>query len=218
MKLLAALLVCIYTSGTSAFIVAPLIDINASLKANTLSLKMGSSDDIPGIINGWATISDVDPNGIEAKKTADKYNVTVKPDNTYWLENAYTPFIGKTFIIEKVEIQLRNRNLYNTVIELLVRVATVRWQVLSDAQGNENPTVVRRIRETVSLLSITRESEIGKIVGWGSDKVAIVTGKKKLFGQDWGILEVVDSSDTEFVIQVDQERKGKFKMFWKLEE
>jgi len=216
MKLLAALLVCIYTSGTSAFKVEPLINIDASLKANTTSLKMGSSDDIPGIVNGWATISDVDPNGIEAKKTADKYNVTVKPDNTYWLKNAYTPFIGKKFIIEKVEIQ--KRTIYNTLIQLLVRTTSIRWQVLSDTQGNENPTVVRSMIETASLLSITRQTGIAKMVGWGSDKVAIVTDSKPIFGQDWGILEVVDSSDTELVIEVDQEKKGKFKMFWKLEE
>jgi len=216
MKFPATLLLCIYTSHTSAFAVAPLINIDASLKANTMSLKVGSSDDIPGIVNGWATISDVDSNGIEAKKTADKYDVTVKPDNTHWLKNVYTPFIGKKFIIKKVEIQKRTP--YNTLIQLLVRTTNVRWQVLSDTKGNENPNVVRSFAETVSLLSITRETGIAKMVGWGSDMVVIVTDYKPTFGQDWGILEVVDSSDTELVIKVDQEKKGKFKMFWKLEE
>jgi len=215
MKSLATLLVCIYTSGTSAFVVALLINNDTSLKANHMSLKMGLSNDIPGIVNGWATISD-DPNGIEAKKTADKYNVTIKPDNTYWLANAFTPFIGKKFMIEKVEIQ--KRNLYNTMIQLLVKTTNVRWEILSNTQGIENPIVVRSCVETLSKLWIEKESGTAQFVGWESDKVAIVTDYKVGFGQDWGTFEVVDSSDTELVIRVDQDNKGSFKMLWKLVE
>merc|ERR1712238_46689 len=184
-------------------------------KANHMSLKMGLSNDIPGIVNGWATISD-DPNGIEAKKTADKYNVTIKPDNTYWLANAFTPFIGKKFMIEKVEIQ--KRNLYNTMIQLLVKTTNVRWEILSNTQGIENPIVVRSCVETLSKLWIEKESGTAQFVGWESDKVAIVTDYKVGFGQDWGTFEVVDSSDTELVIRDDQDNKGSFKMLWKLVE
>lgn len=148
----------------------------------------------------------------EDRAAAAKYfGARASRDESLWLKNEMSPFIGKT--LKMTAIQILERNAFNTVIELSVNTGTVLWTIGTFPQGVCGDWV-EHINGAYTGTAFT--------AGFVSSTKWIENDYKSVFGKtlanDWGIAEVLSANETTVVIKYWSYKKGKFVMTWTLQE
>jgi len=172
------------------------------------SFATTSAFKLDGIVNGWNTSV-----GTARQRAAaeEKFNTRVADDDGLWSNNVMTPFIGKT--MQMTDINITERNAFNTVIENSVKTGTVLWTVEAGAPG-VFATMEEHIDGTYTGVAYT--------AGWASRNTWIEYDNKDKFGfkiaYDWGIATAISATDKTLILKYWSYLKGKFIMTWELNE
>ena len=174
---------------------------------------------LPGMHHGWNTSIGNESDRLAAAK---HFNFTVVDDELLWRNNSLTPFVGKTLRATKVKVI--KRNLYSTVIEWYINHNNVHWTVSPGPQGIAGDTI-----EGIDTTYIRRFST----AGWASPTSWLESDLTKNLPPlplpitipipgggltDWGVVEVISSSETSFVTHWRSYQKGEIVITWDLQE
>lgn len=163
---------------------------------------------LDGIVNGWNTSVGT---ASQRSAAAEKFNTTVTDDDGLWSNNVMTAFIGKT--MHMTDINITQRNAFNTIIEKSVKTGTVLWTVEAGPPG-----VFAIMEEHIN----GKYTGVAYTAGWASRNTWIEYDNKEVFGfkikYDWGIATALSATDTTLVLEYWSYLKGKFIMTWKLKE
>jgi len=165
---------------------------------------------LPGVSHGWNTSVGTELNREGAAK---HFAVTIADDESLWRQNAMSPFIGKT--LHMTDIDIIERNPFNTLIEFAVNKGTVLWTINEGPQGVVGPWT-----EYIN----GGYTGVAHIAGWVSPLVWIENDNKNIklpigslnVKEDWGLVEVLSTTDTTIVLNYASYKKAKFVMTWTL--
>jgi len=177
---------------------------------------------LPGLHQGWNTSIGNQSDRLAAAK---HFNFTVVDDELLWRNNSLTPFVGKT--LRATKVQVIKRNFLNTVIEWYINHKNVHWTVSPGPQG-----IAGDIIEGIDTTYIRRFSTAGRAspTSWlESDltknlppiPIPIPIPPIPIPGgglTDWGVVEVISSSETSFVMHSRSYQKGEIVITWDLQE
>lgn len=173
---------------------------------------------LPGVVNGWNTSIGNESDRLAAAK---HFNFTVVDDELLWRNNSLTPFTGK--VLRATKVKVVKRNLYSTFIEWYINHNKVLWTVSPGPQG-----IAGDIIESIDTTYIRRIST----AGWASPTSWLESDHTKNFPPipiplppipgggltDWGVAEVVSSSETSIVVDWRSYQKGEVVVTWDLQE
>jgi len=173
------------------------------------SFATTSAFKLDGIVNGWNTSVGTARQRAAAEA---KFNTKVAADDGLWSNNVMTPFIGKT--MQMTDINITERNDFNTLIEKSVKTGTVLWTVEAGPPG-----VFAIMEEHID----GKYTGVAYTAGWVSRNTWIEYDNKQIFGflkikYDWGIATAISATDATLILEYWSYLKGKFIMTWKLNE
>lgn len=166
---------------------------------------------LPGLEDRGSGLWNISVGSAEDRtKAAEYFGVRASGDESLWLNNVMSPFIGKT--LKMTAIHILQRNAFNTVIELSVNTGTVLWTIGAFPQGVCGDWV-EHINGAYTGTAFT--------AGYVSSTKWVENDHKSIIGMsvanDWGIAEVLSASGTTVVIKYWSYKKGKFIMTWSLQ-
>uniref|UniRef100_A0A7S1F868 Uncharacterized protein n=1 Tax=Noctiluca scintillans TaxID=2966 RepID=A0A7S1F868_NOCSC len=163
---------------------------------------------LPGLVDGWNTSVGTNE---EREAAAEYFGVVVSDDASLWLSNALTPFVGKT--LKMTGIDIKERNTFNTVIELAVNTGTVLWTIQHGPQTAGGDWI-----ETIN----GGYTGFAQTAGWVSKTQWLENDSKSFLGykikDDWGMITVLNVTENMVVMDYWSYLKSKFVMTWSLVE
>lgn len=165
---------------------------------------------LPGVSQGWNT--SVGSEG-DRRAAAEHFGVTVADGESMWRNNIMRSFNGKT--LHMTDIDIIERNPFNTLIEFAVKTGTVLWTINEGPQGVVGPWTEHINGDYTG---------VANIAGWVSPSLWIENDNKHVHGlildldvaNDWGLVEVLSKNDTTMVLKYSSYKKAKFIMTWTL--
>jgi len=164
---------------------------------------------LPGLFQGWNT----SVGGVEERRgAADYFGVEVADDESLWLTNVMTPFIGRT--LHMTDIEIIERNAFNTRIEGAVTTGTVLWTVNPcSALGVVGPYTEHINGEYTGTANI---AGFVSATRWIMNDFKEFGGLDKVSSNDWGTVDVLLANETTVVMNYSSYKKAKFIMTWSL--
>jgi len=187
----------------------------ASTQAAATSLE-SLRHPLQGIVNGWNTSIGTEHDRLAEAK---HFNFKVADDEQLWRNNSLTPFVGK--VLRATKIEITKRNLFNRIIEWYINHKKVEWTVTPGPQGIKGDII-----ENIDGTYIRRFTT----AGWASPSIWLERDVTKNFPPlplplppipgggliDWGVQEVISSTETSIVLHWSSYQKGEIVVTWDL--